>query len=83
MNDMSRVYYGQRSYPMNPVREKPQNVSSMQDFRFIPLPSDVVTAMCYVPMQTDTTVYEEMKGLFEGTLFPCLCKPFAGIGDRR
>ncbi|MCR4616391.1 MAG: spore coat associated protein CotJA [Clostridiales bacterium] len=37
--------------------------------------------MMYVPFQTDTTVYDDMKALEEGTLFPVLNKPFmAGSG---
>ncbi len=40
------------------------------------LPDDYCTAMAYVPMQSDTTVYDDMKALCQGTLFPCLDKPF-------
>ncbi|MBQ7548055.1 MAG: spore coat associated protein CotJA [Clostridia bacterium] len=47
------------------------------------LPADFAVAMAYVPMQTDTTVYDTDKALREGTLFPTLNKPFAGAGDRR
>ncbi len=43
-----------------------------------PLPSDPVVAMLYVPMQTDTAMFDEMKALECGTLFPVLSKPFAG-----
>lgn len=43
-----------------------------------PLPSDYIVAMLYVPMQTDTTMFDEMKALECGTLFPVLSKPFAG-----
>ncbi len=43
-----------------------------------PLPSNPVVAMLYVPMQTDTAMFEEMKALECGTLFPVLNKPFAG-----
>lgn len=43
-----------------------------------PLPSNSVVAMLYVPMQTDTTMFDEMKALECGTLFPVLNKPFAG-----
>ena len=53
-----------------------QNVSSE-------LPPNIAVAMAYVPMQTDTTVYDADKALCEGTLFPTLNKPFAGAGDRR
>ncbi len=41
-----------------------------------PFPDDCSIAMMYVPMQTDTTVYDEMKALCEGTLFVALNKPF-------
>lgn len=43
-----------------------------------PLPSNYAVAMMYVPMQTDTTMFEEMKALECGTLFQVLNKPFAG-----
>lgn len=43
-----------------------------------PLPSDYTVAMLYVPMQTDTAMFDEMKALECGTLFPVLSKPFAG-----
>ncbi len=43
-----------------------------------PLPANPVVAMSYVPMQTDTTMFDEMKALDCGTLFPVLSKPFAG-----
>ncbi len=42
------------------------------------LPSDPAVAMLYVPMQIDTTMFDEMKALECGTLFPVLSKPFAG-----
>lgn len=43
-----------------------------------PLPSDYAVAMLYVPMQTDLSMFEEMKALECGTLFCVLNKPFAG-----
>ena len=43
-----------------------------------PLPSDFTVAMLYVPMQIDTTMFDEKKALECGTLFPVLSKPFAG-----
>ena len=43
-----------------------------------PLPADFAVAMMYVPMQTDTSMFDEMKALECGTLFPVLNKPFAG-----
>lgn len=46
------------------------------------LPDDPVVAMAYVPFQTDTTTYDEMKALKAGTLFPVLDKPFKGRGMR-
>ena len=47
------------------------------------LPADAAVTMAYVPMQTDTSVYDMEKALQTGTLFPVLNKPFAGAGDRR
>ena len=43
-----------------------------------PLPANFAVAMMYVPMQTDTSTYDEEKALECGTLFPVLNKPFAG-----
>lgn len=43
-----------------------------------PLPSNPVAAMLYVPMQNDTTMFDEMKAFECGTLFTVLHKPFAG-----
>ena len=43
-----------------------------------PLPANYTVAMMYVPMQTDTSMFDEMKALECGTLFPVLNKPFAG-----
>lgn len=43
-----------------------------------PLPSNYAVAMLYVPMQTDTTMFDEMKAFECGTLFTVLNKPFAG-----
>lgn len=42
------------------------------------LPEDTVTAMAYVPFQTDTTQYSPEKALEIGTLFTNLNKPFLG-----
>ena len=41
-----------------------------------PLPSRQVVAMAYVPVQTDTSMYEPCKALQQGTLFESLDKPF-------
>ena len=43
-----------------------------------PLPPNFTVAMIYVPMQTDTTMFDETKALECGTLFTVLNKPFAG-----
>ncbi len=77
MNDMSRNYNQQfrTAHYDRPTAQMSQKVSS--------LPYDAVAAMAYVPVQTDTTMYDEAKALQEGTLFPVLNKPFAGMGDCR
>ena len=46
------------------------------------LPENPVATMAYVPFQTDATVYDEMKALRAGTLFPVLDKPFKGRSMR-
>lgn len=43
-----------------------------------PLPANYAVAMMYIPMQNNTDMYDEMKALECGTLFPVLNKPFAG-----
>ena len=43
-----------------------------------PLPKTVVTAMAYVPFQTNTTQYQPENALKQGTLFANLNKPFLG-----
>ncbi|MCQ2474543.1 MAG: spore coat associated protein CotJA [Clostridia bacterium] len=59
--------YNQRR--MMPEQKKPNNAI---------LPPDSVPAMLYVPWQTDTNCYDEMKALEKGTLFTALDKPFLG-----
>ncbi len=39
-------------------------------------PSRQVVAMAYVPVQTDTDMYEPCRALQQGTLFESLDKPF-------
>lgn len=41
-----------------------------------PFPEEYSVTMAYVPMQTDISVYDEMKAFEVGTLFPVLNKPF-------
>ena len=42
------------------------------------LPSDTVVAMAYIPFQQLKSVYCADDGLRNGTMFPCLNKPFLG-----
>lgn len=65
--------------PMGFARSSPP---AMQSGFTSALPEDPVVAMAYVPFQTDTTTYDEMKALRIGTLFPVLDKPFKGRGMR-
>lgn len=65
--------------PMGFARSAPP---AMQSGFTSALPEDPVVAMAYVPFQTDTTTYDEMKALKVGTLFPVLDKPFKGRGMR-
>ena len=41
-----------------------------------PLPKNTTVTMAYVPFQLDKTAYDDEEALKEGTLFPCLNKPF-------
>lgn len=45
-------------------------------------PKHVSVAMAYIPFQTNTETYEDIKALERGTLFPVLDKPFYGGGNR-
>ncbi len=78
MNDRNRSYYA-RPGAQNPVKPP----LPPQDDSVTALPATLSAAMAYVPMQMDTAVYDEDKALVEGTLYPVLNKPFAGMGDRR
>ena len=42
------------------------------------LPPDPVVAMAYIPFQQLKGVYNAEDGLKNGTMFPCLNKPFLG-----
>ena len=75
---MTRNNYGQRGMSRNTTQSVPVLQPGLSA-----LPSDVTVTMAYVPMQTDTNVYDAEKALQAGTLFPVLNKPFAGAGDRR
>ena len=65
---------------MNERQVPPCEMCRRQEFQFrrseLPFPDDFSVAMAYVPVQTDTTVYDEMKALCQGTLFVVLDKPF-------
>lgn len=65
---------------MNDPRMGCEMCERQQEMRFRrnvqPFPEDFSVAMAYVPLQVDTTVYNENKALCEGTLFPVLNKPF-------
>ena len=65
--------YGYR-YPQQRQIQKYETCHST----ITPLPMNPVVAMVYVPIQTDTTMFDETKALECGTLFPVLSKPFAG-----
>ena len=65
--------YGYR-YPQPRQNQKYDNCHGS----VTPLPTNPVVAMLYVPMQTDTAMFDEFKALECGTLFPVLNKPFAG-----
>ena len=41
-----------------------------------PLPDDTVTAMAYVPFQTDKDLFDDDTAFCKGTLFINLNKPF-------
>ena len=49
-----------------------------QEYGISPLPSDPVEAMAYIPFQNAGEIYNAERGLCNGTMFPCLDKPFEG-----
>lgn len=65
--------YGGYRYPQRQVQKRETCHGSISA-----LPENYVVAMLYVPMQTDTTMFDEMKAFECGTLFTVLNKPFAG-----
>lgn len=70
--------------PASQIRMNAQPAANtFRDDMMIPaLPKNPAVAMAYVPFQTDTATYDEVKALACGTLFPCLNKPFKGSGTR-
>lgn len=68
----------------SPAAQRTPPLKAQRDFSVAvsPLPANPVVAMAYVPMQTETTTYDEMQALACGTLYPCLFKPFLGSGAR-
>lgn len=42
------------------------------------LPEDASVTMAYVPLQLELVTYDDKQGLKNGTIFPCLNKPFRG-----
>lgn len=65
--------YGGYRYPQRQVHKHEAGPYSVT-----PLPANYTVAMLYVPMQTDTAMFDEMKAFECGTLFCVLNKPFAG-----
>lgn len=68
MND-----YGGYRYPQKQAHKHelcPVSIAS--------LPSHPVPSMLYVPMQTDTSCFDDAKAFECGTLFTVLNKPFSG-----
>ena len=65
--------YGGYRYP----QRQPQKRETCP-YSIAVMPANYTVAMLYVPMQTDTSMYDDMKALECGTLFCVLNKPFAG-----
>lgn len=42
------------------------------------LPDDATVTMAYVPLQLELKTYNTDEGFENGTIFPCLNKPFMG-----
>lgn len=66
--------YGGYRYPQRQIYKQQESCHCS----ITPLPANYTVAMLYVPMQTDTTMFDDMKAFECGTLFPVLSKPFAG-----
>ncbi len=45
--------------------------------------SEFELAVAYVPYQVFQKVYEPMKGLMKGTIFPELCRPYVKVKKKR
>lgn len=68
MND-----YGGYRYPQRQDKKRESCFHNLSA-----LPANYTVAMLYVPMQTDVTMFDDMKAFECGTLFVSLNKPFAG-----
>lgn len=58
--------------------ECPEIKSTDEYFGISALPNCPVTAMAYVPFQTNTTMFDVETGFKNGTVFQDLYKPFLG-----
>lgn len=76
MDQMGRMNQMDRMSQMG--RMNPMNSDNFPAGAFPALPPDASVTMAYIPFQLNTEVYDDMRALQEGTLFPVLNKPFLG-----
>jgi|GEM_PF-6698659 len=63
------------------MNEELQQFRSADNLIVPTFPKNPVVAMAYIPYQNPKAVYTASCGLRNGTMFPCLNKPF--LGSRR
>ena len=59
--------------------------SKMKSYGITPLPKDTEVTMAYVPYQTSNNleIYSPEQGIYPGTMFPELEKPFLGDNNQK
>lgn len=53
------------------------------EFKIPVMPEEFMLATAYVPYQVMCKIYEPMKGLMKGTIFPELYRPYAKMKHER
>ncbi len=83
---MNSMHYNSRGY-MQPIKSDcgcgRDNMPDYVETITSPLPNNMSVAMAYVPFQDDTSVYDDLKALECGTLFPQLNLPYTAAGGYR
>lgn len=80
MNNYYNPYYpaeNHGNHMKNECRQMMQD-NCKNEVAKTPFPENYALAMAYVPFQSFNETYDAEKAFCQGTLFPCLDKPFVG-----